>query len=174
MDAQVPDWSRESKRFLQWSPSRSLLTAIRKYQELPPGSRIRRRLQIERHRFWSIVTGADIPINCRIGGGLLLPHPNGVVIAPDAEIGVNCIIFQQVTIGTNGRGYPVIGDDVEIGAGAKVLGPISIGSRAQLGANAVVVRDVREGAVAAGVPAREIGDTRREPVVATARRRGME
>ena len=69
-----------------------------------------------RHRFWSVVTGADIPLNCQIGGGLLIPHPNGVVIHPQAVLGVNCLIFQQVTVGARGEeGLPVIGGHVDIG-----------------------------------------------------------
>lgn len=50
------------------------------------------------HRFWSIVTAADIPVNCQLEGGLLLTHPTGVVIHPDASIGPNCLILQQVTV----------------------------------------------------------------------------
>jgi serine O-acetyltransferase len=149
------DWSREQKRFFQWYPSRSLLAAIRAYQNAKgPTAPIWRRLAIERHRLWSIVTGADIPVTSHIGGGLMLPHPNGVVIAPDAAIGANCIIFQQVTIGTIDGGYPKIGDYVLIGAGAKVLGPVTIGQGAKIGANAVVVCDVPAGCTAIGIPAR--------------------
>lgn len=106
-----------------------------------------------RHRFWSVVTGADIPLTCQIGGGLLLPHPNGIVIHPDARIGVNCLLFHQVTIGgRNAKGLPVIGGHVDIGAGAKILGPVTIGAHARIGANAVVLSDVEEGAVAVGYP----------------------
>jgi len=111
---------------------------------------------IVRHRCWSVVTGADIPLNCKLGGGLSLPHPNGVVIHPDAQIGPNCLLFQQVTIGANDRGVPEIGGHVDIGAGAKVLGPIRIGHHARIGANAVVMCDVPDGATAVGVPARVI------------------
>ena len=97
------------------------------------------------------MTGADIPLNCQIGGGLLIPHPNGIVIHPHAQIGVNCLIFQQVTIGTrNGDGLPQIGDHVDIGAGAKILGPVKIGAHARIGANAVIIKDVETGAVAVG------------------------
>ena len=108
------------------------------------------------HRFWSLVTQTEIGLNARIGGGLLLPHPNGIVIHPDAEIGPNCLIFHQVTIGTRAGapGLPRIGGHVDIGAGAKILGPVVIGDHAVIGANAVVTRDVPAGAVAAGVPAR--------------------
>jgi serine O-acetyltransferase len=103
-----------------------------------------------------VVTGADIPLNCKLGGGLLLPHPNGVVIHPDAEIGPNCLLFQQVTLGVGDGGAPRIGGHVDIGAGAKVLGPVRIGDHARIGANAVVVHDVPDGATAVGVPARVI------------------
>lgn len=107
-----------------------------------------------RHRLWSIVTGADIPINSRIGGGLLIPHPNGIVIHSDVEIGPNCLIFQQVTIGATAHGVPKIGGHVDIGAGAKVIGPVTVGAHAVIGANAVVTTDVPAGATAVGIPAR--------------------
>ncbi len=73
-----------------------------------------------RHRFWSAVAGADIPFNCNIGGGLLMPHPNGIVIHPEAQIGVNCLILQQVTIAAREDGAPLIDGHVDIGAGAKL------------------------------------------------------
>jgi serine O-acetyltransferase len=113
-----------------------------------------RKIAVLRHRWWSIVTGADIPLNCRLGGGLLLPHPNGIVIHPEAEIGPNCLLFQQVTIGVGGSGIPKIEGHVDIGAGAKVLGAVSVGRHARIGANAVVLRDVPAGATAVGVPAK--------------------
>lgn len=109
-----------------------------------------------RHRFWSIVTGADIPLNCNIGGGLLIPHPNGIVIHPDAEIGPNCLLFQQVTIGATASGVPRLGGHVDVGAGARLIGAIAIGDHAKIGANAVVTTDVPAGATAIGIPARII------------------
>ena len=106
------------------------------------------------YRFWSIVTGADIPLNSQIGGGLLLPHPNGVVIHPGARIGPNCLIFQQVTIGTRASSKPpVIGGHVDIGAGAKILGDVHVGDHACIGANAVVLKNVPSGKTAVGIPA---------------------
>nr|WP_241481115.1 serine acetyltransferase [Ruegeria sp. ANG-S4] len=107
------------------------------------------------HQFWSLVTQAEIPKATRLGGGLLLPHPNGVVIHPEAEIGPNCIFFQQVTIGAvaGKKGLPVIGGHVDIGAGAKVLGPVHIGDHSVIGANAVVTKDVPAYSVATGIPA---------------------
>lgn len=103
------------------------------------------------------MTGADIPLTCKIGGGLLIPHPNGIVIHPDAKIGVNCLIFQQVTIGTRDKneGVADIAGHVDIGAGAKILGPVHIGAHARVGANAVVVDDVDPGEMATGMPTRK-------------------
>ena len=154
----VPDWSREAKSFWAWYPSRSLLASIRSYQRHAVhggiGGAVGRRIAVLRHRFWSAVTGADIPINVAIGGGLLLPHPNGIVIHNTAVIGPNCLIFHQVTLGTNGGGAPVIGGHVDIGAGAKIVGSITIGDHARIGMNAVVMIDVPAGATAVGVPAR--------------------
>ena len=82
---------------------------------------------------------------------MLIPHPNGIVIHPDAKIGVNCLIFQQVTVGTRGtEGVPKIGGHVDIGAGAKILGPVTVGDHAKIGANAVVLADVLPHEVAVG------------------------
>ena len=155
--ASVPDWSREYKPFGSWMPSRSLLATIRAYQRIAdsrlPWHALRRRWLVLRHRFWSVVTGADISLGCRIGGGLLLPHPNGVVIHNDVEIGPNCLIFQQVTLGARHGRVPRLGGHVDIGAGAKLLGGVVVGDDALIGANAVVLDDVPPGATVVGIPA---------------------
>ena len=84
-----------------------------------------------------------------------MPHPNGIVIHPDAIIGPNCLIFQQVTIGTiGGSAKPNISGHVDIGAGAKVLGGVRIGAHAKIGANAVVLSDIPAGKAAVGIPAK--------------------
>ena len=158
ISASVPNWSREAKTLLAWAPARSLLASIRTYQRTS-GSRnpwhvVVCKVAVFRHRFWSVVTGADIPLGCTIGGGLLLPHPNGVVIHPDAQIGPNCLIFQQVTLGGGRGGAPRLAGQVDVGAGAKLFGAITIGAHARVGANAVVLQDVPPGATAVGVPAR--------------------
>jgi serine O-acetyltransferase len=134
-----------------------LLLSIRRYQFwLARGGLVSRfccKIAIVRYRFWSVVTGADIPLSCQIGGGLLVPHPNGIVIHPDTKIGVNCLIFHQVTLGSrSSEGVPEIGGHVDIGAGAKILGPVKIGAHARIGANAVVIGNVEPHGVAIGYP----------------------
>lgn len=159
ISATTPDWSRESWRRLRWNPSKALLKSIRDYQKRKGAGPLVALLTgsaVLRHRFWSAITGADIPLNCQIGGGLLIPHPNGIVIHPASQIGPNCLIFQQVTIGANRMGCPIIGGHVDIGAGAKIIGPISVGDHARIGANAVVVSDIPAGATAVGIPARVV------------------
>lgn len=146
ISAEQPDWSRERKRAFAWDPPRALLASFRSYQRHKRSPRllspIMSRIAVLRHRFWSVVTGAEIPLNCEIGGGLLIPHPNGIVLHPDTRIGPNCLIFQQVTIGASGHGVPTIGGHVDIGAGAKLIGRIRVGDHSRVGANAVVVIDV--------------------------------
>lgn len=115
-----------------------------------------------RYRIWSIVTGTDIPLNCRIAGGLLLTHPNGIVIHPDSQIGPNCLLFQQVTLAAADSGSPRLGGNVMVGAGAKLLGGITIGDNARIGANSVVLEDVPAGATAVGIPARIVSAPERE------------
>jgi serine O-acetyltransferase len=101
------------------------------------------------------MTGADIAWQSAVEPGLILFHPVGVVIGPDCTIGRNAIIQQGVTIGGRGDGGgPTIGDDVFIGAGARILGSVVLGRDVVIGANAVVVRDVPAGKTAMGVPAR--------------------
>jgi serine O-acetyltransferase len=162
---EVPDWSREKSRGF-WDPSRKLLLTIRRYQYW--GSKrgiiagFLRRLVVLRYRFWSVVTSSDIGLTAQIGGGLLLPHPNGVVIHPVAKIGINCLIHQQVTIGAQNievpedEGAPVIEGHVKIYSGAKILGPVRIGAHATIGANSVVLENVPGKATVVGVPARRI------------------
>jgi serine O-acetyltransferase len=161
VSATVPDWSRESKPFFSWQPSKSLLASIRSYQRHAlskyPWHYILKKNAVLRYRFWSAITGADIPINTKIAGGLLIPHPNGIVIHPSTLIGPNCLIFQQVTIGVNTASQPpMIGGHVDIGAGAKIIGSITLGDHVKIGANAVVMIDVPAGKSAAGIPAKII------------------
>lgn len=138
---EVPDWSREQAVHF-WEPSKKLLLSIRRYQYWRAKGwfgRLMSKPIVLRHRFWSVITGADIPLNCQIGGGLLLPHPSGIVISPSAIIGVNCLIFQQVTIGTRrSGGAPIIEGHVDIGAGAKIFGDVTVPAHSEIRANAVI------------------------------------
>ena len=104
------------------------------------------------------LTGVDIHPEARIGRRVFIDHATGVVIGQTAEVGNDVVIFHGVTLGgvamTPGKRHPTVGDHVMIGAGAKVLGPITVGTGVKIGANAVVVKDVPCGNVAIGVPAR--------------------
>lgn len=160
--AVAPDWERERKKWSHWHPSISLLLSFRCYQKWQSKrgaiSSVLCFVAKWRFRLWSVICGADIGLGASIGGGLLLPHPNGVVIHSDAKIGNNCMIMQQVTVGQlAAAGAPKIGNAVYIGAGAKVLGAIVVGDHAAIGANAVVLIDVPSAATAVGVPARLVG-----------------
>ena len=105
-------------------------------------------------------TGIEIHPGATIGKGLCIDHGMGVVIGETAEIGDDVLIYHGVTLGGTGKDkgkrHPTIGNGVVIGAGAKVLGPIKVGDNAKIGANAVVVKDVPEGATAVGIPAKNI------------------
>lgn len=107
-----------------------------------------------------ILFGITIGVSAKIGKRLTIEHSGAIVIHGNAEIGDDCIIRQGVTIGNRrvdcSFDAPKIGDRVNIGAGAKILGEIVIGDDAQIGANAVVIKDVPEGAIAVGVPAKII------------------
>ena len=170
VSATEADWSREAKSPWAWDPSRSLLASVRAYERAlesrSPFRILHRKWAVVRYRFWSVVTGAEVPLRARIGGGLLLPHPNGVVIHPDVRIGPNCLIFQQVTLGAGGSkpGVPTVGGHVDIGAGAKVLGGVVLADHSRVGANAVVLCDVPQGGTVVGIPARLLGRSEMESV----------
>jgi serine O-acetyltransferase len=160
VSATIPDWQREKPRRF-WDPGRKLLKAIRQYQNWHEKKGIFAlmvcKVCVLRYRFWSVICGADIPLNCKIGGGLSIPHPNGIVIHPAAKIGVNCLIHQQVTIGTKRNGgTPTIKGHVDIGAGAKILGEITLYEHSLVGANSVVTHDVQRYEIVAGIPAKVI------------------
>jgi serine O-acetyltransferase len=104
--------------------------------------------------------GIGIPFMTQIGPGFYIGHFGGIFVFPHCRIGKNCNISQGVAIGVSARGknagWPVVGDNVYIGPGAKVIGAICIGNNVAIGANAVVTKDLPDGAVAAGIPARVI------------------
>jgi serine O-acetyltransferase len=107
---------------------------------------------------WILSTfyGLDVAIGPEYGPGLYIPHPSGTVLSP-AQLGANCSIIASVTIGMrNEHAFPVVGNNVFIGAGARLLGGITIGDGAVIGANAVVIDNVPPGATVVGVPARVV------------------
>lgn len=106
--------------------------------------------------------GLYISLNSKIGRGLKLPHVTSIVIGDGVEIGENVTIYQQVTLGGQNIGdndlgnYPILGNDVIVYAGAKIIGKVIIGDGAVIGANSVVTKDVEPNSVYAGVPAKRI------------------
>jgi serine O-acetyltransferase len=113
--------------------------------------------------FSEIITGIELPCEATVGRRFRIDHFGGIIISGDATFGDDCILRNGVTVGlrhTGERGSPVIGDRVDIGAGAKILGPIRIGNDVAIGANAVVIRDVPANSIAVGVPARVLARKR--------------
>ncbi|MBR0450221.1 MAG: serine O-acetyltransferase [Clostridia bacterium] len=111
------------------------------------------------------LTGIEIHPGATIGKGLMIDHGMGVVIGETAEIGDNCTIYQGVTLGGTGKDvgkrHPTLGNNVMVGAGAKVLGPFSIGDNVKIAANAVVLKEIPDESTAVGIPAKVV---RREGV----------
>jgi serine O-acetyltransferase len=107
-------------------------------------------------KFIQIVTGIELPCEAEIGKNFVIDHFGGIIISGYAKFGDNCRIRNGVVVGlrrVDEPKAPVIGNNVDIGAGAKVLGPISVGDNVAIGANAVVIHDVPDNCIAAGVPA---------------------
>ena len=106
-----------------------------------------------------IITGIELPCEVLIGRNFVIDHFGGIIISGYAKFGDNCRIRNGVVVGlrrVEEKFAPVIGNNVDIGAGAKLLGPIHIGNNVLIGANAVVLSDVPDDSIAAGVPARII------------------
>jgi serine acetyltransferase len=100
----------------------------------------------------AFLLGVEIPVGTSVGPGLRINHPHAIVVHPDTVIGANCRLNQCVTIGQRGDSpdAPRLGDNVSVGSGGLVLGPITLGDGATVGAGAVVVTDVPAGHVAVG------------------------
>ncbi|MCU9812790.1 serine O-acetyltransferase [Paraclostridium sp. AKS81] len=106
------------------------------------------------------ITGIEIHPGATIGSGILIDHGMGVVIGETAEVGNRVTIYHGTTLGgtgkDSGKRHPTVGDNVVIGAGAKVLGPITIGENSKVGANAVVLKDVPPNSTVVGIPGKII------------------
>ena len=107
-----------------------------------------------------ILTGVEIHPGARIGRGVFIDHGMGVVVGETAVIGDNCLLYQGVTLGGTGKAigkrHPTLENDVVVGAGAKVLGAITVGSNTRIGAGSVVLRDVAPDSTVVGIPGRVI------------------
>jgi serine O-acetyltransferase len=119
-------------------------------------------------QFSRFLTGIEIHPNANIGKNLFIDHGMGVVIGETSDIGDNVTIYHMVTLGgiapsinsnnqRNVKRHPTIQDEVVIGSGAQVLGPVTVGRCAKIGANAVITKDVPEKAVMVGIPAKNVG-----------------
>lgn len=106
------------------------------------------------------LTGIEIHPGARIGSGLFIDHGMGVVIGETAQIGDNCTIYHQVTLGGTGKNtgkrHPTVGSNVLIGAGCKILGPVTIGDNVRLGAGSVVLKSIPSNSTAIGMPAQVV------------------
>ena len=107
-----------------------------------------------------LITGIEIHPGATIGKGLFIDHGSGVVIGETAVIGDNCTIYQGVTLGGtgkhHGKRHPTLGNNVMIGAGAKVLGPFRVGDNTKIAAGAVVLKEIPENSTAVGIPAKVV------------------
>ena len=130
--------------------------------------RVSHKLYVSKHYFSArlvsqlarSVTGIEIHPGAKIGKGLFIDHGMGVVIGETTEIGDNCTIYQGVTLGgtgkETGKRHPTLGDNVMVGSGAKVLGPVNLGSNTKIASGAVVLRDIPENSTAVGMPAKVV------------------
>lgn len=119
------------------------------------------------------LTGVEIHPGARIGKGFFIDHGMGVVIGETTEIGDNCTLYHGVTLGgstvfskkgkNTDKRHPTLGNNVIVGAGAQILGPITIGDEVKVGANAVVLKDVEAGFTVVGVPAHQVEKGKKEP-----------
>jgi serine O-acetyltransferase len=124
-------------------------------------------------QFSRFLTGIEIHPKAKIGKNLFIDHGMGVVIGETSEIGDNVTIYHMVTLGgispsidsdnqRDAKRHPTLLDNVVVGSGAQVLGPVVVGKNAKVGANAVVTKDVPENAVMVGIPAKNVGTTTEE------------
>ena len=121
-------------------------------------------------QFSRFLTGIEIHPKAKIGKNLFIDHGMGVVIGETSEIGNNVTIYHMVTLGgtspsinsddqRNTKRHPTLMDNVVVGSGAQILGPVVIGKNAKIGANAVITKDVQENSVMVGIPAKNVGES---------------
>jgi serine O-acetyltransferase len=162
-----PDWQADLARYPRrpWLKEQSIWAIAvyrfgRRVDRRKPGlwRKFLDRIYWMAFRATETLTGISIPKMVEVGPGLRIYHFGNIFIHPAVRIGANCTLRQGVTIGNrrDGDAVPTLGDDVELGAYAQVLGPVTIGRGAKLGAMSVVLCDVPPGAVAVGNPARII------------------
>ncbi len=124
-------------------------------------------------QFSRFMTGIEIHPGATLGRRVFIDHGMGVVIGETAEVGDDCTLYQGVTLGgtswNKGKRHPTLLSGVIVGAGAKIIGPITLGAGAKVGSNAVVVKPVPAGATAIGIPARVVADEPQTPALATHR-----
>ena len=124
-------------------------------------------------QFSRFLTGIEIHPNAKIGKNLFIDHGMGVVIGETSDIGDNVTIYHMATLGgiapsinsdnqRNVKRHPTLKENVVVGSGAQILGPVVVGKNAKIGANAVVTKDVPENAVMVGIPAKNVGTTSKE------------
>ena len=124
-------------------------------------------------QFSRFLTGIEIHPNAKIGKNLFIDHGMGVVIGETSDIGDNVTIYHMATLGgispsinsddqRNTKRHPTLMDNVVVGSGAQILGPVVVGKNAKIGANAVVTKDVPENAVMVGIPAKNVGTASEE------------
>ncbi|NET87022.1 MAG: serine acetyltransferase [Kamptonema sp. SIO1D9] len=143
-------WATAQYRFSRW---------VHYHVHIPGIRLILKILSAIWRKIIEFISGIELPNRSEIGKGLFIPHPYNIIVG-GAKLGEYCTISQDVTIGIGGRGdkqgFPKIGDRAYIGAGARIIGSITIGNDVAIGANAVVTKDLPDNAVAVGVPAKII------------------
>jgi len=143
--------------FFLYSGFKAVRAYRRAHKHFLKGHFFRARLISERARRR---TGIEIHPGATIGKGLFIDHGTGVVIGETAVIGDNCVIYQGVTLGGTGKDtgkrHPTLGNNVMVGAGAKILGPFRVGNNVKIAAGAVVLNEIPDNATAVGVPARVV------------------
>ncbi|NLN75142.1 MAG: serine acetyltransferase [Armatimonadetes bacterium] len=142
-------WATAEYRYNRWVHLKVRIPVVRQLMKL---------FGLFWHKWIQMCTGIDLPCSTDIGKGLYIGHFGGIIIGDGVKIGEKCNISQGITIGFAGRGdrwgSPTIGNGVQIYTGAVIVGKITVGDNAVIGANAVVTKDVPESAVVGGVPAK--------------------